>query len=256
MGVVTINRNNTYMGYYRSVTQADVRLFCFPYSGAGSSIFYNWSTILPASIEVVAVELPGRGSRLSEPAFTQLQPLVKNLTESLLPYLDRPFAFFGHSMGALVSFELSRLLRAEHALEPIHMFVSGHQAPQIPDNADDPIHDLPDEQLAQKLRELNGTDEEILRNDELRGIILPIIRADFSVCETYSYKPDRPLSCPIDAFGGLGDPYVTRENLDAWSIHTTAPFKARMFPGDHFFLNSSRSLLLRVIAQELLTVKA
>lgn len=253
MAVYSVQERNAWVGFHRPQSHASIRLFCLPYSGAGASIFSAWPSILPAFIEVIPIELPGRGSRMAEPPYTHLEPLVHDLAESLLPFLDKPFAFFGHSLGALVSFELSRCLRGQHGIQPARLFVSAHSAPQIPES-DPSFHLLPDPELVEKLREMGGTPEEILQNEELRAIILPLIRADFAICGSYTYQSDLPLACPLDAFGGLGDPYVSRQALDAWAIHTTGPFKARMFPGDHFFMTAARPLLLRVIAQELLAV--
>jgi len=244
-------QTNPWIACPRPNPQARLRLFCFPYSGAGASIFYPWLDYLPTAIEVCPVQLPGRETRLSEPLFTRMGPLVRAAAQALLPYLDKPFAFFGHSLGALVSFELARYLRREHGLSPVHLFVSGHNAPQLPDR-DPPIHDLPEPEFLEELRRLNGTPEEVLQHPELRELIFPILRADFEVCDTYVYEPDDPLNCPISAFGGLRDEHLSREGLEAWREQTIASFSLRMFPGDHFYLNTDRPLLLRALARELL----
>ena len=229
---------------------ARLRLFCFPYSGAGASIYYRWIGQLPAGIDVCPVELPGRGSRLAEPPFSRIAELSEAAAEALLPYLDRPFAFFGHSMGALACFELARLLRRRHGLQPVRLIASGHPAPQMPDR-EPPIHALPEPQFVEKLREFGGTPEEVLANAELRELILPILRADFAVCETYAYEPEAPLDCPISAYGGLQDREVLTEELDAWRTQTARTFTARMFPGDHFFIHSAQPLVLRSVARDL-----
>jgi medium-chain acyl-[acyl-carrier-protein] hydrolase len=250
MAIAAAQERNTWFAFHKIQQQVKFRLFCLPYSGGGASVYHSWEGILPPTIEIIPIELPGRGSRMIEPPYTHIDDLVQDLSAALLPYLDRPFAFFGHSMGALVGFEISRHLRDAHCLFPFHLFISGHGAPHIQDR-EKSIHELSDEQLVEKLREMNGTQEEILNNPELRSIILPVIRADFSICGTYRYRPAAPLSCPMDIFGGLGDRYVPRCDLEAWAEHTSSACKVRMFPGDHFFLNQSRLLLLRVIAQEL-----
>jgi medium-chain acyl-[acyl-carrier-protein] hydrolase len=233
--------------------RAKVRLFCFPYSGASASMYYSWVDILPASVEVYPVQLPGHGNRVSEIPYTSLPPLIDAVESALLPYLDKPFAFFGHSMGALVSFELARRLEKKHALLPVYLFVSGHNAPQIPDETEH-IHALPEHELLDKLRMLNGTPEEVFQDPELRDLLIPVLRADFTVCETYNFKADQLLDCPICACGGLGDKYIDRYGLQAWSELTTGTFSLRLFPGDHFYLNNERMYLLQAIAQEINSV--
>jgi medium-chain acyl-[acyl-carrier-protein] hydrolase len=226
-----------------------MRLFCFPYAGGGVHAFRAWADNLPKTVEVCPVQLPGRGARMMEAPFTQMLPLVQAAAEALLPHLDKPFAFFGHSMGALVSFEVARWLRKQGAPEPIHLFVSGCFAPDIPDPY--PLHNLPDPELLEGLRRLNGMPQEALENAELMRLLLPTLRADCTVTETYTYTHEPPLNCPISAFGGLQDHLVGRTHLEAWRQQTTAFFSLRMFPGDHFFLHSAQPLLLRILSREL-----
>jgi medium-chain acyl-[acyl-carrier-protein] hydrolase len=197
------------------------------------------------------MQLPGRGTRLVEPLFTRLSPLVRALAHALVPYFDKPFAFFGHSMGALVGFELARQLRRQHGREPACLFVSAHPAPQLPHTGSS-LHTLREREFLEKLRRLGGTPQEVLGHEELMRLLLPTLRADFSVYETYAYSPDFPLSCPISAFGGLQDRGVSRGDLDAWRAQTSASFSLRMLPGDHFFLNTAQPLFLRTLAHELL----
>ncbi len=230
--------------------QARLRLFCFPYAGGGASVFRSWSSELPSSIEVCAVQFPGRENRLHEPLFERLEPLVQALFEGLQPYLTMPFAFFGHSLGALVGFELARMLVQHNQAGPIHLFVSGHAAPQLPD-AEPPIHQLPEAEFRQKLHALNGTPLEILQNAELMELFSPILRADFAINETYVYAPKLLLDCPLSAFGGLEDKLVSRSGLEAWREQTRGVFSVRMLPGDHFFLHGARALLLRAINHDL-----
>jgi len=242
--------SNPWFVISRPRPQAKLRLFCFPYSGAGANVFYQWSNILPPAIEVCAVQYPGRGTRMSEPPITRMADLVQALSPLFPAFFDKPFAFFGHSLGAVAAFELARALRRHYDALPVHLIVSGHSAPQIPDRRP-PIHNLPDEAFIAELRKLNGTPEEVLQNQELVSLLLPILRADFELSETYVYQPDEPLATPLAAFGGLGDPFINREELEAWEIHTTAGFRLRMFPGDHFYLNTNRALLLQALAREL-----
>jgi medium-chain acyl-[acyl-carrier-protein] hydrolase len=230
--------------------QARLRLFCFPYAGGGASIFRTWADGLPADVEVCPIQLPGRGTRLGEPLFTQLSPLIQALACALLPLLDKPFAFFGHSLGALVSFELARQLRRQYGVQPVHLFASASPAPQLPHRGP-PIHTQSKGDFLAELRHLNGSPKEVLDHEELMQISLPILRADFAVYETYEYPTEPPLNCTISAFGGLRDRTVSQSNLEAWREQTNVSFSLQMFPGDHFFLNSTQPLLLRVLSQEL-----
>ena len=230
--------------------RAQLRLFCFPYSGAGTSIFRAWLRSFPAHIEVCPVRLPGRENRIDEPLIAEMPLLVQATAEGLWPYLDRPFAFFGHSLGALLSFELARYVRRHYGLSAVHLFVSGHGAPHLR-TADPPCYTLPETEFVQKLRELHGTPDEVLDNAELRELILPILRADFAVCETYVYEDGEPLDRPISAFGGLQDACVSRADLEAWRAHTCAGSSARLLPGDHFFLHPARAQLIRLMDDDL-----
>jgi medium-chain acyl-[acyl-carrier-protein] hydrolase len=244
---------STSVAWFTSLKPASrpgLRLFCFPYAGGGAHIFGAWPKGLPEEVEVYAAHLPGRGTRLRENAFTDLTQMVKAVGEAIIPLLDMPFAFFGHSMGAILSFELTRYLRQKCNILPVHLLVSGRRAPQI--QSTEPItYNLPESQFYEKLRTLNGTTAEVLEHPELMELMLPLLRADFSVVETYAYLPDTPLDCSIMAFGGLQDYKVGRKFLEAWQEQTTSKFTLRMLPGDHFFLNTSQQLLLRLLSTEL-----
>jgi medium-chain acyl-[acyl-carrier-protein] hydrolase len=230
--------------------QARLRLFCFPYAGSGASIFRTWADGLPADVEVCPVQFPGRGTRLTEVPFTQISPLIEALTQALDPLLDKPFAFFGHSLGALVGFELARQLRRQSGVQPVRLFVSADRAPQIL-HRDRPLHALPEGELLVELHRLFGIPGKVLEEAELMQIMLPVLRADFAVYETYVYATEPPLSCPISALGGLQDQRVGRGDLEAWREQTNSSFSLRMFPGDHFFWNTMQPLLLQALSQEL-----
>jgi medium-chain acyl-[acyl-carrier-protein] hydrolase len=229
---------------------ARLRLFCFAYAGNGAAIFRAWSDGLPGDVEVCPVQLPGRGTRLMEAPFTRLSPLVQALAQALAPLLDKPCAFFGHSLGALIGFELARELRRRSGAGPDHLFVSAARAPQIAPR-DRPLHDLPESELLAELRQLNGSPQAVLEDQELMELLLPAVRADFAVCETYAYVSEPPLACSISGFGGEQDRRVAQRDLDSWRDQTSARFSLRMFPGDHFFLNRMPPLLLQSISQDL-----
>ena len=244
---------NPWIAYSRQNPNANLRLFCFPYAGGGASTFSSWSESLTSNVEICPIELPGHGCRITEHPFNLLEPLIKELASGLLPYLDKPFAFFGHSMGGLVSFELIHLLRQCYGLSPAHLFVSGRHAPQIPESKP-PIHHLPEPEFINELRSLNGTPEAVLRDAELMELFLPVLRADFATLETYVYTPKPHLNCPITVLGGLQDYKVSCENLEAWREHTNANFSMQMFQGDHFFISSNQTTLLQFLNRELQTI--
>jgi medium-chain acyl-[acyl-carrier-protein] hydrolase len=229
---------------------ASVRLFCFPYAGGRAALFRPWIDGLPSNVELHAIELPSRGRRMREPPMTRIEPLVRAIAGAIQPYLDKPFCFFGHSMGALTSFELARLLRRENKPQPSHLFVSGATAPQIPD-AHPVTFDLPEPEFLAILRRIGGTPHEVLENNELLQLMLPTLRADFELLQMYKYAHEPPLACPITAFGGLQDKEVDREALEGWREQTASTFTLRNFPGDHFFLHSDRPRLLWALSQDL-----
>ncbi|MGH9898896.1 MAG: thioesterase II family protein, partial [Pyrinomonadaceae bacterium] len=189
----------------------------------------------------------------AEPLQTHLPTLVQSIYQDILPFLDKPFVFFGHSMGALLSFELARLLRKEHGENgpaPEHLFVSATEAPH--QRQKEPrLSELPYDELVPELRRFNGMPKEVLENEELMHLLLPMLRADFTLCDAYEYIPEPPLACPMTVFRGLEDHEVKREELEAWKEQTTGPFSIRMLPGDHFYIHASQALLLRVLSQEL-----
>lgn len=229
--------------------QLPLRLFCFHYAGGNAHVFRPWVAELPG-IEVAAIDLPGRNSLLMAKPFTTLEPLIESLAAVLLPTLrEKPFAFFGHSMGAVVSFELSRYLRKRAGPLPEALFVSGRRAPSFPPHSS--FHTLDDVALIKRLLTLNGTPREILKHPELLQIMLPLIRADFAVCETHRYIAEEPLACPIFAYGGVDDPDVAEQHLAAWQHETTAPCSVKLFPGDHFYLRGAQEPLVATIAGEL-----
>jgi medium-chain acyl-[acyl-carrier-protein] hydrolase len=239
-----------WLRYWQRKPSARIRLFCFPHAGGGASLFHTWSEGLSQEIEVCPLQLPGREERLSDRPFSTMSSLLEALTPLLLPYLDMPYAFFGHSMGAIISFELAHYFSRIHSLEPVHLFVSGRRAPQIP-NPDPPTHNLPEPEFIEELRRLKGTPEEVLQNEELLHVLLPLLRADFTLCETYSSTHENPLTCPLSVFGGLQDPDVSREDIRAWREQTRGPFKMRFFRGDHFFLQKEQVSLLHALTLDL-----
>lgn len=208
---------------------AGFRVYLFPHAGGNAST-YQWGKHFPEDVEVCAVQLPGRESRFLEAPVTAMDAAVDELAPTILSTVDLPFVFFGHSMGALIAFNVTRRLAAAGAPLPQHLFVSARRAPHLVDY--EPIHELPEDELLARLG-----DHRLARlSSELREVVLPILRADLRLCETYQYTAARPLPVPITAFGGYEDEMASETGMAAWREHTARAFELRMFPGGHFYL--------------------
>jgi len=243
--------NNSWFSFPKPNSPARTRLFCFPYAGGGVFEYRTWAHCLPSAVEVCAVQLPGREARLREAPYTKLHDLCETLAQAIVPYLDKPFAFFGHSLGAFITFELIRQLRRQNGPLPRHLFVSGSRAPQIPD-PDPPVYHLPDADLIREVNQrYDGIPSEIMQNAEMLGLLMPALRADFEMNDTYVYHDEAPLDCPISCFGGLQDRSTPARHLEAWQEQTRRAFAVKMFWGDHFFLKNSRLLLLQAVSEHL-----
>jgi medium-chain acyl-[acyl-carrier-protein] hydrolase len=231
------------------VATAKFRIFCFPYAGGCAAIFHAWRKMLSVDFDLWTIEYPGHGTRRLEPPLRDLRMLVDEITSEIIRYLAVPFGVFGHSMGALVGFEVLRRLQDIGAPCPEAFFASGSPAPRFP--AEGVIYDLPEPEFIERLRMLNGTPEEVLADKELLRFVLPTLRADFQARQTYIYKTGQRLRCPIFAYGGSADPEVTRESLDPWRNETGVAFHMRIFPGDHFFVHTATEMLTEAISTDL-----
>ena len=200
--------------------EAKLRLFCFTYAGGGASALRLWPAGLPGEVEVCAVQLPGRENRITEPLISAIDKLVPVVCDALIAYCDPPFAFFGHSTGALVAFELSRELRRRSAPLPCHLLVSGSRAPHIPEPR--PLHQLPETEFLRELKRFSGTPEAVLQSKELMQIYIPILRADLALEEAYQHRVESPLDIPISAFGGTMDKEAATDVLDPWAKYITS----------------------------------
>lgn len=227
-----------------------LRLFCLPYAGGSAAIYRAWIDALPAGVEVCPVELPGRGARIAEPLFVDMAPLADAVSQALRPCLDRPFAVFGHSMGAVLGLEVAQRLGARHGLHPRAMFMSGRNPPHIPLRVRT-AHRMPDAELVEHLRELKGTPPAVLEHPELLELLLPLLRADFTVSETYEYGGGEPLDVPLVVFDGDGDLEVDHEQVDTWARYTRGAYRRHVFEGDHFFLHSRQAQVLTTLSEEL-----
>ncbi len=215
-------------------SNARIQLVCFSYAGGSAAQYREWQDLVPNEIEVQAVQLPGRANRLHEPPLTSIRAMAADVAVALRQSIRCPVAFFGHSLGALIAFEVVQLLQP---MPILILIAAGARAPHRR-VTDRPIYDLPEPEFRDELRRLNGTPEELLNNDDAMRTIGPTLRSDFQAIDTYAYLPRAPLQFPIAAFGGEEDTMVTEEDLKAWRQHTSAAFILRMFCGDHFFVNS------------------
>lgn len=234
--------------------RAALRLLCFPFAGGGTSVFRTWPDALPANVELLAVELPGRDTRFKEQPVAQLAPLVTALAGAVTPLLQAPFAIYGHSLGALLGFGLARELRRRSFRPPMHLFVSGRRAPQLREPS--PMYNLPDPEFLAALRRLGGIPDAVFQATELMAVYLPILRADITLSEAEVVAPEEPLACPITALGGLTDERASIDELDAWRVQTSAGFERETFPGGHFFLQSERTAFLGSLSRRLARLTA
>ncbi|MCX4744974.1 alpha/beta fold hydrolase [Kitasatospora sp. NBC_01287] len=237
--------------------QSRLRLICFHPAGAGAYLYRGWAAALPADVDLFAVQLPGRENRLAEPCLTDYQQAVTELSEVLRPLLlDGPYAFFGHSMGAMLAYGVAAAAARRGDPLPHRLLLSGCGGPGTPQRKPGRGH-WTDDDLVADLREMGGTPEEVLAQPELLELILPTLRADYTLCDGY-YRDHRepvfpPLACPVSIFGGVDD-LVSRTDLERWTATTRAGSSVRMFPGGHFYLTGeSRGPLLSALTAELAT---
>jgi medium-chain acyl-[acyl-carrier-protein] hydrolase len=230
---------------------ANVRLFCLPHAGSGAAGFYRWKRLLPPTIAVCPVMLPGREARISRPSLTSVTAIVDALHAEARPHLARPYAIFGHSMSALIAFEWARRIQQENLPQPLCLFVSGRNAPtETPGHRD--LHRLADEDMVRELGRRYGGDADLILNEpDLREVFLPIIRADLTVVETYNFIEGPPLECPVRALAGVDDHSVSPQGLTNWSRISSPNFAERRLTGDHFYhLGASQSELLAFLQQQ------
>jgi medium-chain acyl-[acyl-carrier-protein] hydrolase len=243
--------------FQRSGTKADKnteirrRLFCLPYAGAGAAIFRTWPDLLPADVELCVPGLPGRDAEIGTAPIADMSLLVDRLSEQIVPQLTLPYALFGHSMGAFIAFDLAHEISRRNLRPPSHLCVAAQRGPRL-SYPETPIFDLPEERfLSAVIARYDSIPKAIMEQAEFMKLLLPTLRADFTLVEDYRYRAERPLGCPIVVFGGLEDRRVDRSQLEAWSLETYARCTVHLLPGGHFFINSARAELLGLICREL-----
>jgi medium-chain acyl-[acyl-carrier-protein] hydrolase len=231
-----------------------IRLFCFPHAGSGTSAYTGWELPGPSSAEVWSVELPGRGKRRAERPLRRVEQVIDPLRENLAPLLDRPFALFGHSMGAILAFELTRLLRRTGGPMPAHLFLSGYRAPDVPRRRP-PASKLEDDRFLERLAAIAGPSSTALRDRRMLLWLASAIRADFELCETYVYHPEPPLAVPLTCLAAADDPEFTPDEVALWARQSSRDCTLHVFTGGHLYLLDQRDQVLALIARELATVR-
>ena len=229
---------------------APTRLFCFTHAGGGAAFFHPWRQALLPEIDVCPIILPGREARLRERPYTRIEHVLDPLLDALAPYLDRPFALFGHSMGSVVAYETARRLEAAAGPQPLCLFASGRRAPTLPARRE-PLHRLQGDAFLAAVSTLNGVPEQVLRQPEVFTLFLPALRADFELNEVYTPLPGPRLHCPVSALTGDADPEVDLDEMAAWRAVTAGGFTLRVFRGDHFYLKGAPADLLAALRADL-----
>lgn len=217
-----------------------MRLFCFPFGGGGASIFHNWSAAMGENIEVRALQLPGRETRFREPREKDIDSIISNIVAALAAFQDKPFAFFGYSLGSLFAFEVCRILQKQGDEMPLRLFLAALSAPQLPP-PHPPISALDDKEFVEKVEYYYQPEGEAWNNIELRDFLLPVLKADIALYESHVYQDEAPLSCPIDIFAGEQDRATPIAEMHHWSEQTSSEMKLHVFSGGHFFIDSALS---------------
>ncbi|HEY6795198.1 MAG TPA: alpha/beta fold hydrolase [Kineosporiaceae bacterium] len=240
----------SWLGRSARETAAGARLFCFAHAGGGAAFFHPWRAGLLPDVEVCPVTLPGREARAGERAATRMDEVVDPVTQALASLTDRPYAVFGHSMGAAVAYEVARRLESSGVPGPRCLFVSGRRAPHLPSRRP-PLHGLPDQELLSAVAELNGTPDGVLRHDDLLRLFLPTLRADFALNETYRPLPGTALRCAVSSLTGDADPQVDLDEIAGWRAVTSGAFTLRVFRGEHFYLKGAPPEVVAAVRSDL-----
>ncbi|MFC3996921.1 thioesterase II family protein [Nocardiopsis sediminis] len=226
-----------------------IRLVCLPHAGGSAAVYFPMSRALKDDADVLSVQYPGRQDRRGEPGVRDMAEYADRVYDALLPWNDRPLALFGHSMGAVIAFEVARRLEGAGTV-PARLFVSGRRAPSRTREGED-LHRRDDAGLIEEMRRLDGTDSSLLDDPELLPLILPALRSDYTAIETYAYRPGPPLATPVTALVGDADPRATLKEVRAWSDHTGGAFDMEVFTGGHFYLTEHQDRVAALVSRHL-----
>ncbi|WP_433462457.1 thioesterase II family protein [Spirillospora sp. CA-128828] len=227
---------------------ASMRLFCLPHAG-GSAVFYRpWAKEISPAVEVHAAQYPGRADRMGDALVTDAHQLARLVAGAMAPLMDRPAALFGHSMGAVLAYEVARLLQ-ERGSAPVHVFASGARPPH--DRGEDRVSGKDDDGVVAEMIKLGGTDAEALRDPELRELVLPYVRNDFALIEDYAHRAGTRLAVPVTAIVGDDDPHVTEDQARGWGQVTDGRFALKVLPGGHFYLTEQQPAVIAEILRTL-----
>lgn len=226
-----------------------VRLVCLPHAGGSASFYFPMSRALAPAVEVLAIQYPGRQDRRHEPNIPSLPHLADQIFEAVRRLDDRPLALFGHSMGAVLAYEVALRMQDAGLPSPVRLFTSGRRAPSC--EREERIHMESDDQMIAELRKLSGTSSAMLTDPELLEMIMPAIRSDYRAVETYRHVPGRKVDCPVTVITGDADPRVSVDEAAAWEDHTTGPTDLHVLPGGHFYLVDQSARVVELLAERL-----
>ncbi|MGA5130202.1 thioesterase II family protein [Streptomyces olivoreticuli] len=241
--------NSAWVRRFHPAPEGSVRLVCLPHAGGSAPFYFPMSQALSPAVDVLCLQYPGRQERRLDPGIENIPDYADAIAAELKPWLDVPTAFFGHSMGAVLAYEVALRLERETGTGPVAVFASGRRAPSR--YRDENVHRRDDDGIVKEMQLLSGTDARVLGNEEILRMVLPAIRSDYTAIETYRSEPGASLRAPITVFTGDDDPRTSLEEAEAWRAHTASDFDIHVFPGGHFFLANHSQKIIEIVSAKL-----